>query len=212
MGWQVQQWQPPYCHANLLAEWMRLDSKTEPELVLCAEAASRAIDKATGRQFGRVAEPEARFYTAEWFKDRWVVTIDDLMITTGLVIEVDNDQDGTPEAEISDYTLTPANAVAKGFPWTAVEILPRSPVKPNGLRHGVKITAVWGWDSIPRAIETAAMIQAARLYERRDNPAGPLIRKEVDDVRYGWGNASTPELDADVAASIAPFRRYWAAV
>lgn len=209
MTWQLQKWCPPYCHSHFLADWMGFPEDrrrhSEPELILCAEAASRAIDKATGRQFGRVAEPQVRIYTAEWFKDRWVIDIDDLMTTDGLVVEVAG-------AEITDYVLTPVNAVAKGFPWTSLEVLPYSAVKPTGKAHEVRITALWGWESIPRAIETACMIQAARLYERRTNPNGPLTSKQVDDVRYGWRSTATPELDADVLASIAPYRKLWFAV
>ncbi len=62
---------------------------------------------------------------------------------------------------------------------------------------------------MPDAIKLATLIQAARLYERRTNTAGPLSSEKVDDVAYGYG--ATTELDADVAASIAPYRKLWAA-
>ncbi len=205
-------WRPPYADAATLARWMRKPelafTEGGPEtLGLCIEAASRGIDKHTGRQFGSATE--TRRFTAEWFRDRWVVDVDDVTTTEGLTVEVDNDADGTPEDEITDYDLTPVNA--KGFPWTCVEILPRSMVKPNGLRNGVYVSATWGWPEIPKAIETACLIQAARLWERRDAPSGPLISKRVDDVSHRWDGGAV-DLDTDVAASLADFRRYWAAV
>ena len=206
-------WAPAYAHSHDLAAWLHLDNGqwTQPELVYAVEAASRAIDKTAGRQFGKVPTPQTRRFTAEWFKDRWVLDIDDLMTTEGLTVEVDNDQDGTPEAEITAYDLTPVNAVARGRPWTTLEVLPRSDMKPNGLRNTVHITAQWGWTKIPREIRLACLMQAARFHERRQNVGGPLNRKRVDDVELGWSSAGTYELDADVATIVAPFRRWWAA-
>ncbi|PQE02198.1 hypothetical protein CYL16_01130 [Mycobacterium sp. EPG1] len=182
--------------ADEAAQWIALES--------CIAAASRAIDRATGRQFGKVAEPETRWYKAQFFKDRWVIDIDDLMTTDDLAIEI-NDVTLDP----ADYALTPRNAVQQGKPWTSLEILPRSPVKPTG---EVCITAWWGWAAVPRPVELATMIQASRFYERRDNPAGPLTVKQIDDVRYGWAPTASTELDADVAASIAGYRKLWFAV
>ena len=200
----------PYAHSHDLAAWLRLDKSewNQPELVYCVEAASRAIDKATGRQFGRVGSPQTRRFTPTWFKDRWIIDVDDLM-DDDLTIEVDNDQDGIAEAEITAYTLTPVNAAPQGRPWTSVEILPVSAVKPNGLPHSVHVTATWGWTTVPREIRLACLIHAARLYERRNNIGGPLNRKRVDDVELGW---ATDTLDADVMAIVAPFRRWWAGV
>lgn len=60
-----------------------------------------------------------------------------------------------------------------------------------------------------RVAKLATLIQAARLYERRNNTAGPLSSEKVDDVAYGYG--AMTELDTDVAASIAPYRKLWAA-
>ncbi|WP_137145198.1 hypothetical protein [Mycolicibacterium sp. CR10] len=192
-------WAPSYAHSHLLADWIGEANKAAPELVLVCEAASRAIDKATGRQFGRVAEAEARWYPAEWFKDRWTVTIDDLMTTDDLVIEI-----GDEVIDADDYVLTPRNAVQNGRPWTSLEILPRSPVKPNG--DDVKITGLWGWDRIPHAIEIAAQIQASRLYSRRHAPFGVVGNPETGEMRL------LERLDPDLVTTVAPFKRYWSAV
>ena len=47
---------------------------------------------------------------------------------------------------------------------------------------------------VPYAILLATMLQASRLLARREDAQGSLTVKEVDDVRYQWGNPST-ELD-----------------
>lgn len=197
-------WAPAYATAGELADWLGVDP--DPELAAATEAASRVIDKHTGRQFGLLSSSEFRWYTAEFWKDRWLIKIDDLMTEQSLTIEVDNDQDGVPEAEITMYRLTPINA-APDRPWTEIEVLPASPVKPNGIRHGVRISARWGWTTVPEPIKLATLIQSARFYERRDNPAGPLSQQRIDDIDYRWN--PTASLDDDVLAIVAPFRRYW---
>ena len=202
-------WQPSYCSAADLLSWLGVDN--DPQLSLRAEAASRAIDLACNRQFGVLSSSEFRWYTAEFYRDRWLVNIDDLMTTTNLTVEVDNDTDGTPEGEITDYRLTPINNAAVGRPWERIEVLPSSSVKPNGLRHGVRVSARFGWTNVPGPIKQATLIQASKFYERRNAVFGPLTRKDVDDVSYQWGSSGTVELDADVAATVAPYRRHWAA-
>jgi hypothetical protein len=39
-----------------------------------------------------------------------------------------------------------------------------------------------------------------------------MIDQVVDDVEVRWAVAGTTDLDADVLASVAPYRRLWAAI
>lgn len=203
-------WAPTYASDADLADWLGVPDEGT-ELALAVEAASRAIDQATGRQFGLVAAPEVRCYTAEYDRHigRWIVDIDDLQTLVGMIVQLDNDGDGSPEASVTDYRPGPVNALPGGRPWTRLEILPAAPVKPNGARDGVVVTARWGWTAVPAAIKLATLTQAARFYDRRESPAGPLQSKKVDDVSYSWGASA---LDDDVATAVAPFRRLWGAV
>lgn len=198
-------WAPAYASAAELAS--HLGVSTDPQMAPATEAASRAIDKACGRQFGLLSSSEFRWYAADYYRGAWTVDIDDLMTTTGLTVQT-VDAAGTPVAEITDYLLTPRNAASVGRPWTRLEILPGSPVKPD--RHGVQVTARWGWTTVPGPIKFATLIQAALLYERRRNVSGPLTSERVDDVAYTYGAAA--DLDTDVAGMIAPYRKLWAAV
>lgn len=198
-------WQPSYASAAELADWLGVPDEG-PELDLACEAASRAIDKACNRQFGLVDDPEIRWYTAEWHRDRWLITIDDLMTAIGLVIELENG------SEITDYKLTPINAAPMGRPWTRIEVAPSSAVKPDGSLHGVKVTARYGWTNVPNAIKQACLGQAAIFYSRRENVGGMLTKRQVDDVEYGWSAPRAGhELDSDVLLSISGYRRLWVA-
>jgi len=203
-------WAPQYCSIDDLKSWLEIDTTADDvELLFAIEAASRAIDKATNRQFGQVDTPEHRYYRAEYDQrhHRWIIETDDLMTHAGLAVALDN-CDGT-WTTVTDFELTPRNALQKGRPWTAIEIT-RPPVAPTGI---AKVTAKWGWaQPVPYAILLATMLQAGRLFARREDASSgpPLIQKTVDDIDYKWGTPSP--LDDDVLTSVAPYRRYWGAV
>jgi hypothetical protein len=205
-------WAPPYAAIDDLRSWLRIDTAAaDIELLYCIETASRTVDRQTSRQFGQCDAAEARTYTAEYHRDicRYVIDIDDLMTTTGLIVAADNDGDGIYSDTITDYTLSPANAVPTGRPWTRIEVRPSSLVKPTWRHDGVKVTAKYGWPTIPQAIRIATLVQASRFYGRRDAAFGPLTSQRIDDVAQDWGPSS--ELDPDMKVSIAPYARLWAA-
>ncbi|ORA38701.1 hypothetical protein [Mycobacterium aquaticum] len=116
---------------------------------------------------------------------------------------------------ITDFILTPRNAVPNGRPYTGIEFHGGTPFAwyggyPVNHHHSViTVTGEFGWPEVPEPIKLATQIHASRLYARRDTAAGPLIQKDVDDVSYKWGTAT--DLDADVESTIRPFRRIWAA-
>ena len=177
-------------------------------MVRATETASRMIDRAANRQFGLLSSSEFRWYATIWLRDRWIVKIDDLMPRTSLKIET-VDPLGNPVAEVSEYLLTPRNAGAKGRPWTQIEIPVSSSVLPDC--NGVQVTARFGWTAEPEPIKDATLIQAARIYNRRNSIDGPLSSERVDDIAYTYGAAAEP--DTDVSGMIAPFRRLsWVAV
>jgi hypothetical protein len=191
-------WSPSYASAADLAGWLRIEAD-DSELALATEAASRAIDKAAGRQFGRVDAPEQRHFEAQLYRGRWHVDLPDLMLTpTAFTTE-----DVTP---ITNYQLGPRNAPSEGRPWT-------SAVMPWAGHGVVTITARWGWTSVPDAIKQATLIQAARFYDRRINVSGPQTSKRVDDIALGWSvGGSGADLDPEALSIVRPFRRLWVAV
>jgi hypothetical protein len=69
-------WSPSYASASDLASW--LGGPADDLMALATEAASRAIDQACGRQFGLLSSSEFRWYTAEYWRGRWYVEVDDL--------------------------------------------------------------------------------------------------------------------------------------
>jgi hypothetical protein len=221
-------WAPDYATPGELAAFARIgDSVDDAQIGLALTTASRAIDQATGRQFGKVAVPTARYYTARWeprrdghwrgyrthaspyggYGGRWQVGIDDLMTSTDLVVAFDGDEDQSYGSSITDYQLGPVNAAADGRPWTELWVRPASAVQPTCLEGGLQVTARWGWPGVPDPIRQACLLQASRLLARRDAPFGVAGSPETgSEVRL------LARLDPDVAVAVRPFRKVWGAV
>lgn len=205
-------WAPDYATAIELAAYVRIDdSVDDAQLALAVAAASRAIDRTTRRQFGVVDVPVARFYTArhDAALGRLVVDLDDLMSTTGLVVEVDTEGDGTYAGTIAaaDYTLMPRNAAADGRPWTLLSPSGDSTVGLSTVEGAVRITALWGWSSVPPAVKQACLTQASRLLARRDAPFGVAGSPEA-----GSEMRLLAKVDPDVAVLLRHYTRRWWAV
>lgn len=203
-------WAPNYTTTEDLADFVRItDTLDEVQLSLAISTASRGIDRACGRQFGSLSAVAARYYTARWDcrRQRWTVSIDDLMTTTGLLVAFDEDGDETYGGEIDLFTLEPRNAAADGRPWTDLVVRPTAATLPTSLADGVRVTARWGWDQVPASIEQACLLQASRLLARRSSPFGVAGSPEAgNELRL------LARLDPDVEVAVRPYRRVWGAV
>lgn len=202
---------PDYASLADMRAYLRIDdddydTTDDVQLGLAITAASRAIDRSAGRQFGLAASAVARVYTAEWntIHSRFSVDIDDLMTTASLVIKEATGAEGTFDTTHTDYRLLPFNAAGDGRPWTRI-LFPRG--TPVCARPGsVEITARWGWTTVPDTIKTACLVQASRFHKRRDSPFGIAGSPELgNELRL------LDRLDPDVAVMVAPYRRWWGA-
>lgn len=196
-------WAPDYALVSELAAYARIsDNVDDVQLGLAITAASRAIDRHTNRQFGLVAAPEQRFYTGVYDRrrGRWVIDIDDLMTVTGLVV--------TAEAGTVDvFAKQPVNAAAEAKPWTRLVVAPESAAAPNGDEDEVSVTARWGWTTVPDTIKQATLLQASRLFTRREAPFGVAGSPELgSELRL------LAKVDPDVAVVLGPYIRWWAAL
>jgi len=204
-------WAPDYVTLDEAREYRGIsDVADDAQLSIAITAASRAIDRTANRQFGLVASVEDRFYTAVWHRRRGVflVEIDDLMTETGFVLAYDSDEDlsfGTT-AVSGDWRLLPTNAAAKGEPWTQIEIRHDASAQPPPTEGAVKVTARWGWTTVPTDIEQACLIQVGRLFERRQSPFGIAGSPEAgSELRL------LERLDPDVGVIVKNKRRHWGA-
>lgn len=191
-------WEPDYASVSELKAYLRIDDNDDDvQLALAVTAASRAVDRHCGRQFGQVTAAEARRYTAVWDRRwcRWLVDADDLGDDTGLTVAVD-------AGSITGYELEPANAAGKGRPWTRIVVDADSTVQPTSTRHGVTVTGLWGWSSVPDPVKQATLLQASRLFNRRDSPYGIAgSPTEGSELRL------LAKVDPDVAVVLRPYLR-----
>lgn len=191
-------WKPDYVTAAQLITYLRVNAAEDIESVstfaaLWVTAVSRNIDDHCGRQFGKVAAPEARTYDASRYdRDlcRYVYEIDDLATAAGLVVA---DADAVA---VTGSATWPRRASFDGKPITQLRSLDRGPL--------TLTSDQWGWAAVPPSIPTALYLQAARLAARRDSPFGISgSPQEQGEIRL------LAQLDPDFRTTLKPYVRTW---
>jgi hypothetical protein len=182
--------------AELKAQLSITDSARDALLNKALASASRAIDKRTGRRFWldssavqRTFNPRGRVVRED---EGERLLVDDIGTATGLVVETGG---GTSWTAVTGYETSPDNALLNGVPITAL-LLPVGTWGHSTAR--VRITARWGWPAVPDEVVQATLLQAGRLYRRKDSPEGVAGSAE-------WGIVRVPALDPDVRAMIDPY-------
>ena len=148
------------------------DSVDDTLLENMIESASRSIDRIANRRFYLDSTASARQYRVS---SPVILYTDDIGTTTGLIVQTDDDGDGTFETTL---TLTQITIVSTSntFP-----IFPG--LFQHGLRPGVQVTARFGWPSVPDDINQACLILTADLYKRKDSPGGILGLGDLGAIR-----------------------------
>lgn len=193
-------WKPDYLTVADAKAYLRVtDAVDDAQLQSWATAASRAIDRATNRQFGQVAAPVARIYRRAPYYDPttglFTLEIDDLMTTAGLLVN------GVAYAS-SGAVLLPDNAPADGLPWTAVGFTAWPVLSTPGAPIINTLTGQWGWSAVPPQVPAAGELQVARWNFRRDAPAGVAGSPDQgSEIRL------LAKLDPDVAVTLAGLSR-----
>jgi hypothetical protein len=216
-------WAPDYATTGDLEDFMRVPDADDAAVEARAiTAASRAVDKATNRQFGKVSAAEDRFYEAQWDRAlcRWFVEVDDFMgNASDMTVFADYDGSATYATQVTGFRLLDLNAAQKGKPWTRVLFPPSAlfstsvELVPYWIRdtavssRSVKVnTAAWGWSAVPVPIVEATLLQASRLVQRRNSPFGVAGSPEVgSELRL------LARVDPDVDVVVRPYWRPWGA-
>lgn len=195
-------WAPDYVTTTELADYLDADKVADQvSLQMAISAASRSVDKYCRRQFGQVPGAVVRYYTARWCSSRslWVVDIDDLMVSVGINVVIRNDT-GDYDSVPTGWTLYPFNALRDGFPFTELALDDTTHI--TDVEGNVKIFAQFGWDATPTPVRQATLMQASRLWKRRDAPFGIAGSPES-----GSEMRLLSKLDPDVEHSLKPFRK-----
>lgn len=182
------------------------DTVDDALIELSIESASRLIDGYTQRSFysGGTA---TRYYRPE---DSFRVEIDDLQSLSQLQTSSNGTSFNITWAS-DDYQLEPLNQIAGGvaFPYTRIfavgsYLFPLwDPRDPDAYEATVKVTGVWGWDTVPTAIKQATILMAMRQFKRYDSPLGVAGFGDLGAMRVS-------NIDPDVEALVMPFRKFTA--
>lgn len=181
-----------YANLQLLKASLGLendDDSRDALLVAALAAASRGIDAATGRRFWLDSTASARTFNTEGRtvcdRNGTRLIIDDAGAEPTLV---ETGSAGSWSV-VTGYETGPENALSRGRPITSL-LLPS-----GGWGPRVRVTVPWGWPAEPDEITQASVIQAARLFKRKDSPEGVTGSAE-------WGVVRLSRRDPDVWALI----------
>lgn len=172
------------------------DTSRDALLDRVLKSASRGIDRATGRRFWLDEAATTRTYRLPGRivceTDGDVLLVDDIGDAAGLVVETGS---GATFAAFTGYETAPDNALADGYPITGL-------LRVSGTwgtsSTRVRVTARFGWPTVPDDVAEACLIQASRLFKRKDSPEGVMGSSE-------WGVVRLSRRDPDVWNLIEPF-------
>lgn len=171
----------PYITLEDLKDYLSLSGTERFDDVLqdAIESASDEINRFTGRQFQPAEAPTARTYD---FVGCGYLPVDDFFSTEGLKIRVGADD--TDPLDDNAYTLYPLNGIHEGTPgWSYNSIDLHgywSPFRAGFQR--VHVTAMWGWETVPHAVQQATRILAAETFQLKDAPLGTAGQDQYGPV------------------------------
>ena len=179
---------------------MRITDNLDDTLIeMAIESASRAIDGYAMRSFYS-SGTATRYYAAD---DSYVVQTDDIS-GTAITLQTSSAGDGVFDTTwaVGDYQLEPINGYTDGLsvPYTRIRAVENYLYPVDADQALVKVTAVFGWPSVPIAITQACVIQSSRFFKRLDSPLGVAGFGEMGAVRV------SRYLDPDVEQLISPYR------
>jgi hypothetical protein len=192
-----------YAAADDLAAFLRIHDDTEhPYLAGLLSSSTAAVDAFCGQSF----QPAAGSATARTYAARFcdLVSVAPISSTTDLVVETDTSGNGTFDVTwvATDYQLEPLDRNVAGLtdhPYTAIRAI-AARYFPVDRQARVRVTARWGWATIPDSIRDATLMHAARLHERRNAPAGIVAGD-------GFIGRTSLGMDPDVKALLMPYKR-----
>jgi hypothetical protein len=140
-----------------LAGSVGTDTSDDAVLELLIEAASRYIDKQTGKRFFLNATDETRYYTPDE-NNTFEIRIDPLASITSLSVDYAGMRSYTA-LTTTDYDLLPENAPLDDEPYTCIEInTMRSTAYFPYFKKAVQVVGKFGYPETPTDIKQATMM------------------------------------------------------
>lgn len=163
-----------YVAATALKETLSItgESFADNDIDLALEAASRGLDALCNDRF----YSQAGTYYFDPESSRRVK----LRPSAGSItsIAVDTDGDGAFETTLteSEFMGWPYNNPTESKPWFEVHIHPNADIRFPRYPRSVQVVGSFGWESVPKPIEEATGLLAAKLLKRaREAPFGIAV-------------------------------------
>jgi hypothetical protein len=129
----------------------------------------------------------------------WQLYTDDFVSISSVATDDNFNQTWDTVWDPSDWMIEPVNNPRRGWPYNRILAI-GSYIFPANLPQSVKIIGVWGWSAVPAEVNSACVIQASRIFNRRQSPFGIAGSPDIGTVRL------LSRLDADVEALLRPMR------
>lgn len=171
--------------------------KSDDVLGSVISAASRLVEHLCGDRRFYQEEHVAKVLTA----DGGILDVPDLVSVDEIAVDISGVRVYDTIWGTDDFDLNPADAAEYGFPYTSIQARPFTSRWFPTVRRGVRVTGTWGWPTVPDDIVEATILQAIRLFKRRDAPYG--VAGMAD-----FGPIAMPRIDPDVRMLCAPYVRH----
>lgn len=162
------------------------DTTDDTKLTFALATASRGVEKICLRQFNDAGTVSARRFPVKYSE---YVDVDDFSTDVGLLIGVDDGDDGTYSTSwtTDHYELEPVNGIVDGeigWPYNQIcSIGDYSFPTYNRRRSPVRVTARWGWAAVPAPVKEATLVVAEETFKLKDAPFGVAGYGEFGAVR-----------------------------
>lgn len=199
----------PYATTTELAA--RLGRSDDGTFAALLDAASRSVELFTRRQFNKETAATARTFRA---LDSRVVYVADFYTVTDLVVETDENLDGTFEKvwTAADFQLEPVGGIVAdvpGWPFWRIRAVEDLFFPACTFRTTVRVTARWGWTAVPAGVKESTLDVAVVMSSGVGGQASGPVRAEAIDgysVSYQTMMMSSPGVPPEMVKA-APYRR-----
>jgi hypothetical protein len=188
-------------YATVLDLETRLGRSDDGTFADLLDAASRAIEDFTRRQFNKVTSATARRFRA---RDPERLPVDDFYVTTNLAIDVDG-----VAWDVADVDPRPWDGIVDGQEgWPFFDLFAVDRTWPASRRAKITVTARWGWNAIPEGI-VQATLDVAEVMSFSTSSSGVVRAEAIDGYSVSY---SVPTLSGGAAiprelVKAAPYRR-----
>jgi len=172
------------------------DTVDDADLQRALDSATQWIDYYTGRTFTTTSATSSPKYFLPHDTDQ--LDVPDLSSVTALAIDTVGDESFTVSLDPEDYDLLPLNLVPGTGGYTEIRLKATAPSHfiPG---YQVRVTAFWGFGSIPAAVQQACILVANRYFQRLSVPFSMWEAPQTGEL------ATLTARDEDVVNLLAPY-------